>query len=205
MRGYKALLTSFVEIVTFLLAAFGGFLKKIAPPEQTGSTYAVGLLSFFVLIALMIISALARSAPGEKFRRSWIIAGAVAFLLAIPPSFLYTSARATYTWWYPPDHPVERIRGADADLTPEVKAFLKDNPGLSSPEKLARKFDLSEIWTPDSLHKASTRLLGFYAWLVLSLATAVFCLVEANATSGEKDPKSRPKQQRRAVDQPSLN
>jgi hypothetical protein len=192
MRDYKKLLTSFIEIVTFLLAAFGGFLKQIAPPEETGSTYAVGLLSFLVLITLMIISALARGTSGAKFRRNWILAGTVAFLVAIPPSFLYPSARAQYTWSYPPGSVVQRVRGADTGFTPEVKAFLKDHPDESSPQELARKFDLDEIWTTESLRQARTRLLALYAWLVLSLATAVFCLLEANVAVGAKEAMRAP-------------
>jgi hypothetical protein len=193
MRDYKKLLTSFIEIVTFLLAAFGGFLKQIAPPEETGSTYAVGLLSFLVLIALLIISALARGTPGAKFRRNWILAGTAAFLVAIPPSFLYPSAREQYTWSYPPGSAVQRVQGGDVGFTPELKAFLKDHPHeSSSPQELARKFDLDEIWTAESLRQARTRLLALYAWLVLSLATAVFCLLEANVAVGGEEPTSAP-------------
>jgi len=202
MRDYKKLLTSFIEIVTFLLAAFGGFLKQIAPPEETGSTYAVGLLSFLVLIALMIISALARGTPGAKFRRNWILAGTAAFLVAIPPSFLYPSARQQYTWSYPPGSAVQRIRGGDADFTPEVKAFLRDHPEESSPQKLARKFDLDEIWSSESLRQARTRLLALYAWLVLSLATAVFCLLEANVVVGGSEATGATRTPERGATQP---
>jgi hypothetical protein len=185
MRDYKGLLVSFVEVVAFLLASFGGFLKQIAPPDQTGASYAVGILSFLVLIALLIISALARSAPGEKFRRNWVVAGAMAFLIALPPSILYPRALAQYVWAYPPQKPVQRVRGLDADFTQQVKDFLKNNPDQKAPEELARNFDVDQIWTAESLRRASTRLLVLYALLVLSLATAVFCLLEANAVSAE--------------------
>src|SRR5262245_1691351 len=133
IRDYKSLLISFIEAVTFLLAAFGGFLRHIAPPEQTGAAYAVGILSFLILIVLMIISAISRKAPGTKFRRAWIIAGAVAFVLAIPPFFLYPHALALYTWTYPAGNPVKRVRGLDAEFTEPVKAFLKQNPGPTTP------------------------------------------------------------------------
>jgi hypothetical protein len=183
VRDYKSLLISFVEVVAFLLASFGGFLKTIAPPEQTGAPYAIGILSFLVLVLLLIISALARSAPGEKFRRNWIIAGAVAFVTALPPAVFYPRALGRYTWAYPPENPVQRLRGLDKDFTRQVKDFLKDNPDQNKPEILARNFDIDGIWTAESLIRASTKLLLLYAWLVMSLATAVFCLLEANAAT----------------------
>ncbi len=181
MREYRNLLTSFVEVVTFLLAAFGGFLKNIAPPAQTGAQYAVGILSFLLLIALLIISSIARAAHGRKYRRNWIIAGAAGFLIAVPPAFLYPRVLATYTWSYPPEKPIERVRGLDSDFTAQVKAFIKDNPDQMAPEQLARNFDVNDIWTPESLGRASTKLLAVYLWLVMSFATAIFCLLEANA------------------------
>src|ERR1022692_3986049 len=125
MHRYSALLASAVEVVVFLFASFGGFLKGIAPPQQTGAAYATGILSFLVLITLLIISSLSRTAPGAKFRRAWLIAGIAAFILALPPAFLYPSALDRYTWSYPPETPVLRIRGSDADFTKQVEAFVK--------------------------------------------------------------------------------
>jgi len=182
-RDYKGLLVSFVEIVVFLFAAFGGFLKSIAPPEQSGAPYIVGILSFLALISLLIVAAVARSAPGERYRRRWIFAGAIAFVVALPASFLYPRALAQHTWWYPPEKPVQRVRGGDNDFTEPVKDFLKGNPQDSAPERLARNFELDQIWTQQSIDHAASELTTLYAWLVLSLATAVFCLLEANSSA----------------------
>lgn len=179
-RDYKGLLVPFVEIIVFLFAAFGGFLKSIAPPEQSGAPYIVGILSFLTLIALLIVAGVARSVPGEQYRRAWIFAGVLAFVAALPASFLYPQALAQHTWWYPPDKPVQRLRGLDADFTQPVKDFLKSNPQERAPERLARNFELDQIWTRESIDRAASQLKELYAWLVLSLATAVFCLLEAN-------------------------
>ncbi len=188
MRDYKRLLTSLIQTVVLLLSAFGGFLKKIAPPEQTGAPYAVGIISFLVLIALLIVSALATSATGEKFRRAWLVAGVAGFILALPPSLIYHQSLETYTWSYPPESPVFRIRGLDTDFTREVKDFLHNHPEVKSPESLARNFDLEAIWTPESLQHASMRLLLLYTWLVLALSTTIFCLLEAIARPASSTP-----------------
>jgi len=182
-RDYKGLLISFVEIVVFLFAAFGGFLERVAPPEQSGAPYIVGILSFLTLIALLIVSAVARSAPGERYRRRWIFAGVIAFGAALPASYLYPQSLRQHTWWYPPDKPVQRLRGFDTDFTQPVKDFLKTNPEERAPERLARNFELDQIWTQESIDHASSKLTAMYAWLVLSLATSVFCLLEANSSA----------------------
>lgn len=180
MRNHKVLLTTLVQGVTFLFAAFGGFLKQIAPPEETGASYAVGILSFLSLIVLLIVSALARLGSGRKFRRAWIVAGAVVFASAIPPSLMYPTALRSYTWTYPQTNPIRRVRGSDVDFTQDVKDYLNENPGQSSdPQALAFKFDLNDLWTPESISRASTKLLVLYAWLVLSVSTSIFCLLEA--------------------------
>ncbi len=183
----KRLLSSFLEVVVFLFAGFGGFLKNIAPPEQSGVTYIAGISSFLALIVLMIVSALARSAPGQRYRRRWVVAGVLAFVVALPATYLYPQALRQYTWWYPDSTP--RLRGSDADVTPEVKVFLTSHPDAKDPKALARNFEPSQIWTDDSLKQAGSRLSLLYTWLILSLATTVFCLLEANAS---KDKSSAP-------------
>ena len=180
--AYRTRLTLAIQVVVFLFSSFGGFLGDIAPPEETGVRYVVGILSFLTLLALLTISAIARLSPGPRFRKRWIIAGVASTMLAIPAAVRYAEAIRTYTWAYPSGGSVRRVRGDDySDL---VKAYLQENEGQSSdPKLLASKFELSDLWTAESISRASTRLLVLYGWLVLSLATAVFCLLEANSVA----------------------
>jgi hypothetical protein len=181
-KDAKKLLISLGQIVVFLFSAYGGFLKKIAPPDEAGTSYAVGVLSFLVLIVLLIIAAAARRAPGLKFRKAWLAAGVVCFALAIPSAFLYPRMLDKYTYPYPPEKPSEsRVKGADTELTQDAKEWIQENPRETSPGTLARKLPKDDIWTPASVEHARSVLLGTYALLVLSLATAIFCLLEANA------------------------
>jgi len=189
VKDYKGLLVSFVEVVVFLLGAFGGFLADIAPPDETGVGFDIGVLSFFVLIALLITSGMARSVSGKQFRKLWLIAGCVAFLLALPPAFLYPRALNQFTWW---DHSlqpaVHRLRGSDEDFKPPVKQFLKDHPDQRAPEQITRDFDrLDQIWTEESIARASTKLRILYIWLVLALCISIFCLLEANVSPTQVD------------------
>jgi hypothetical protein len=54
------------EVVTFILASFGGYLKNIAPPDPVGASFPVGALWFLALILLMIIAAISRKGTSEK-------------------------------------------------------------------------------------------------------------------------------------------
>ena len=182
IKDYKKILISFVQVVVFLFLAFGGFLAKVAPPDEAQTSYYVGILSFLVLITLMIVSAVARRAPGPKYRRAWIIAGVVCFVLAIASALLYPRMLDKYTYRYPPERPTQvRVKGSDNDLTEVAREWARENPLESSPAVLARKLPEDDIWTRDSIEHAKTILLVSYGSMVLSLATAIFCLIEANA------------------------
>lgn len=186
MKDYKNLLISSIEVVVFLFASFGGFLRKIAPPDETNSSYYVGVVSFLALIILLIVSAVSRREPGPRHRWAWLIAGMVCFFLAVPSSLVYPRILHKYTYAYPIEKPTEvRVNGSAGGLTEVAKEWIQEHPLESSPAVLARKFPPGEVWTQESIEHARTILLVSYGSLVLSLATAIFCLVEAN-TNGEQ-------------------
>jgi len=177
----KKPLVSFIEIVVFLFAAFSGFLTKIAPPEQTNASYAVGIGSFFVLIVLLLVSAIAKDAPAEKYRKGWVKAGIICFIIAIPVGLAYPwiLGKLTYPYPPPPDAPVA-IHVNGWEPTETAQKFIRDNPGKSSPGQLELNLPYEDIWISSSLSKAKIILLLSYTALILSIATAIFCLLEAN-------------------------
>ncbi|MGC2661150.1 MAG: hypothetical protein WA324_24615 [Bryobacteraceae bacterium] len=184
MKDYKRVAAWGIEIATFFFAAFGGFLTKIAPPDQTGASYAVGILSFLVLIVLLVISAVGRVRPTKATRRLWIAGGITCFLLALPAVILYYQAWEENTYSFPPEKPLQQhVRGLDTDRTELAQKWILEHPTEASPADLEANLPYDQIWKPESLVRANRRLLLTYGWVVLSLATAVFCLVEANASS----------------------
>jgi hypothetical protein len=186
MKDYKSALASFIEIVTFLLAAFGGFLKQIAPPSQVGASFPVGIVSFLMLIILMLFSAMGRNAPSDKVRKRWVAAGMVFFLLAVPASFIYPNALSKYT--YPPDAKLEdrKICASDTYLTDDARAFKTTNPSDGTAQGLESNLPKGDVWTPQGITRAQQLLLAAYASLVLTISSAIFCLLEA--TLGSKTP-----------------
>jgi hypothetical protein len=186
MKDFKSGLASFIEVVTFLFAAFGGFLKGIAPPNQVGASFPVGIVSFLMLIVLMIFSALSRNTPTGKTRVKWIAAGIFFFVLSLPASFLYPNALSKYT--FPPQAKLseKKICASDAYLTADARDFEKNNPTSTTPEDLLRNLPDNDIWTGQGIERSEQILLATYALLVLTLSGAIFCLLEA--TIGNKAP-----------------
>ena len=181
MLRHSRLLTTAVQVVVFLFSSFGGTLRRLAPPQSVNADQVVGILSFLVLILLLMVSGISRTL-GRRAGRYWIAAGATAFVLALVPAYQYPVQLRRHTWEYPPGSGIQRLKGLESDFTPEVREYLATHPGAGEddPTRLARNFELAQIWSPASLEAASRRLLLLYSWLVLALATAVFCLIEAN-------------------------
>lgn len=175
-------LAKFTQIVVFLFAAFGGFLNEIAPPTQTQPKMIVGLGSFFVLMTLLIISAVASNISSAKSSRKWILAGCVFFGLAVVSGILYpwTLSKLTYYYPPPPDAAVAwRVNGLE--LTQLAQEFIQREPGNYGPAQLEQYLEYKDIWTESSLAEAKLLLISNYLCLVLSISTAIFCLLEANS------------------------
>jgi hypothetical protein len=201
MRDYKQLLATFIEVVTFLLAAFGGFLKNIAPPDQVGASFPVGFLSFLTLIVLMMISALGRRSRA-KYTGRWITAGAVLFVLALPSVFAYRHMVSNFTYPQTLDLAKRQISATDAYLTTDARQYKAANPN-ATPEDLARNLPDGDVWTREGINKSESKLLAAYACLVLTIAASIFCLLEANMrANGNKNEAGQP-DTNHAQDQPA--
>jgi hypothetical protein len=182
MKDYKKLLTSLIEVVTFLFAAFGGFLKKIAPPDEAGASYPVGILSFLVLILLMILASAGRDAQSRTALGRWRLAGVLLFVLAIPVCFLYPYLLSRYTYPHQSEPGARQVSAPDEYLTADARQYKLANPA-ATPDDLSRNLPDGDVWTKAGVERTALWLLAAYAWLVLALAGAIFCLLEANLRS----------------------
>ena len=186
MKGYKKLLTSFVEVVTFLFASFGGFLKKIAPPDHVGASLPVGITAFLMLIILLAISAIGGNAPAQAARKKWIIAGIIFFLLALPACFLYPYLLNHYTYPHQVELSKRQISASDDYLTADAQKYKAAYPEATA-EDLSQNFPDGDVWTQKGIEQTELWLLVAYACLVLALSGAIFCLLEANVrTEGRR-------------------
>jgi hypothetical protein len=102
----------------------------------------------------------------------------------------YRSDRASLTYEYPPGTGRE-IHLAGKWMTPWAKEILDrdripvsvlvDNVGTTEE-------NLSLIWTPESRRAAETQLTILYVLMVITLATAVFCLTEGLMGNSRPNP-----------------
>lgn len=173
----KRRLMKAMGIVSFLFAAFSGFLKDVAPPPETGAWKWVGFSSFAVLIVFLYVSALSAGRSNLKMRRIWLVVSACFFALAVGSGIVYGLALDRLTFWYPPGNATGRYlagtvftsKGETFHASPEQYPGVVFEFGLDNRDK---------IWTPESITHAGHVLCGYYSTFLVSLAACIFCLTE---------------------------
>jgi hypothetical protein len=167
-----------IEAVTFLFGMFSGFLTGIAPPEEAGSKFAIGLASFLTLGVILIIWGVLRGGDANAYLRGFLIAAVVLLVIAAVAGITYKWNYDRLTYGYPPEQP-RAVGLAGTRLTDEAKAYLQQNKLLTNSELVA-KFGgtANRVWTPQSINSAGTWLTVHYIVVVLSLCGMVTCLVE---------------------------
>ncbi len=170
-----------IGVVTFLFAAFSGFLRHIAPPEEAGPHFAVGFSSVMTLCVLLLISALPRKKQTKaSFWNIFLIVAGVLFMAAVVSGLVYKSNLERLTFPYPADSPAARhVRGTV--YTPAAQAEL-DQHSLKTIPALVADFGgisaLELVWTRDSINEAKMVLTINYVIVVLTIASGIFCLTE---------------------------
>jgi hypothetical protein len=170
-----------MQIVVFLFAISSGFLGNIAPPES--AQFSVGLSSLAALCIYLALSSLAKKKFNQSEVRFWVVLGGVLAVVAVAAALVYFHNRAQLTFAYPPDKPQgEYIAGTE--YTPKARDFIQAH-GLSGSEALAKFGGLPNrhyVWTQESINRSQLILVGTYLLFTLSIAAAVFCLVEVKGS-----------------------
>jgi hypothetical protein len=182
----KSILGRGVQIVTFIMAAFSGFLTSIAPPDETKANFAVGMVSFGALLVFLFIVVLART---RRLRPLWFVLALVAGGFFLYFAFTYNDDRARLTFLWPPNAEPKTlyVAGDINTLTEKAQKAKREDPNLT-PVELVAGFggiapDLgidkrTAVWPAESIRASARKLLLDYVILVLSLATAIFFLTE---------------------------
>ena len=172
--------TKGLEFVAALGAAFSGFLFNIAPPDETGVKFAVGISSFLMLLGFLFVAALTQREPKPENRKYWYIAAAAATALFIVFAFGYRYNFERLTFLFPPDDEgqVRYVNGTE--LTKEGQVQRDKSPNSNRAELLA-KFGENRrqaVWTESSIDRANTILVINYVLVVLTVTLALLCLIE---------------------------
>jgi hypothetical protein len=172
----KDILRYGVELTAFTLSVFGGFLKQIAPPEEAGAAFAVGLASFISLIVLLFVVVISKGKSEKRRRSLWLRVALPLFTIALISAFVYKRNTEQLTFRYPPPNGDRYVAGTQ--LTPEGQRYWDSLQDMS---QVVLKFGLvnrSLIWTPESILRARMLLTINYIVVVVSLTGTVFALSE---------------------------
>lgn len=173
-------LTKGLEFVAAVSAAFGGFLFNIAPPDETGVKFAVGISSFLMLLVFLFITALTQRQPKPENRKYWYITAAVAAVLFIASAFTYRYNFERLTFLFPPDDE-DQIRYVNGtELTQQGEAERNKAPNSNRAELLDKfgEHRRQAVWTQTSIDKAHTMLVVNYVVVVLTITLSLLCLIE---------------------------
>jgi hypothetical protein len=179
MKNTTDLLKTSGQTVVFLFAMSGGVLNKVAPPDEVGTTFTLGIASFLTLIILLFITAVGQKASNRKPHEAWMIVGFSLIPIILGTFFIYRNLIDSHT--YPDNKPIHErhVNAADSYLTDHPRAFKEQNPDATAQYLVDNFPDEQNIWQPKGLEKAKNELSLCYICLVLSIAGSVFCLLEA--------------------------
>lgn len=195
MPDLKKVLTPFVGTVTLLFGLFGGILVRIAPPDTTNLSLAVGLFPFLMLIIFLLLTAVSRQISTARSRKTWLLSGIVFAALCVPAIFVYPTSLGRYTYVPEGDSKARKIHATDEYLTPLAREYVQANADDSSPARLARNFESDDmIWEKRGMEIAQERLMGAYGWLVVSLCSAIFCFAQVIGSGARAPGQTQSKQ-----------
>jgi len=168
-----------IQVVGVLFAAFGGFLAKIAPPDETHPAIAVGLASFLTLGVMLFVSALAKHAR-RRHKALWLSTGVVALAFGGGLGLAYHGSLLLRTFPYSePTSDSSYIAGTE--LAPEGQLYVTNHPSEGTTE-MVRNFggvnQRARIWTEPSMAQSRRVLTAMYVALVVCFAIAIFSLSE---------------------------
>jgi outer membrane protein OmpA-like peptidoglycan-associated protein len=158
-------LTDVCQLGVSVLSLFGGFPKKVAPPERAAIVWT-GAASLLATIAILAVKIFGLMSSSSSSKILWSILALCSLAASALSCFLYVSSRQTRTADYAG---TSRIIGTE--YTDKAKNHLKTNGNLSD-EQLLFDFggNAAEVWTDSSL-KHSRRVLGIeYALFIACLA-----------------------------------
>lgn len=180
----RQVLVRAAQAVAFLFAAFSGFLKRMAPPEEAATGFSVGTACLLTLCVFLLLSTWVKKKSKPRDRTLWFtLAGSLTVIAAFSAvSYKYNLDRLTFG--YPPENPQSWYIGG-TQYTAEASA-LTDKRNLSPSEIVARFGGLPYrhwVWPPASTERAKLILVTNYLIFALSIAGAVFSLVEMQTST----------------------
>jgi len=188
----QALLTSIIQLVAMLFAAFGAFLTDIAPPGGAVEDFAQGFASFMAVLVFLFIKASFHADDDavrrrNKFRR----VGGLTLVAYVAIGLYYGVLLNTLTFSYPPNDPAATTHVAGLFYSDDAKKFIEieEGKGVShSNASLLGEFgsDPQRVWPLNSIELSRLALNLSYSLLIFILMVAIGSLCEVALLPDEK-------------------
>lgn len=181
----KEILKSGVQVVLFFFAAFGAFLTNIAPPEETESSFAIGISSFGALTILFFVKS--TRAVSNKLNPKLTMMIAFVFLItSVFLGFTYhkfyiDNTFVTIPAKYDLGTPTYGIKGIV--FLPGKRDELEQKFKGDITEMYMHHPSVGHIWTESSINTNKSRLVILYVLFSISTGTALFILIEGLISS----------------------
>jgi hypothetical protein len=178
----KEIIIKAVELVTFLFAAFGQFLLKIAPPDSRSFSFVTGISSLLLLAILLLLSSVTKKRKSKNVKRNWIIGSLLLLIIGAVIGFIYKSKLDNNTVVFQTQSK-EYAYVIGNTLTRDASVY-KDSLSLSNKE-LINHFGgpekINEVWSEKSIQEAHFQLNLLYTLFVLFLCSSIFSIIEGVA------------------------
>jgi hypothetical protein len=129
---------------------------------------------------MFLFAALSGGRSTERRRRRWIAFAALCLAGFVTAVYFYQSLYRGLTFEYPPGD-ARSLYVAGTELTPQASEYVSRHSGLSKGELLAKFGGLEgrqQVWSDESIRRASTELTLGYIIMVLALSGGIFSLTE---------------------------
>lgn len=166
-------------VVGGVFASFGGFLFHIQPPQQALSGFVVGFASTMSALIFVGASLVFDWVKPAWRRRVFGVLSAVLIILTAVAFFSYQRQFVDLTFDCPAVSSGKLVKGTE--LTKIAQSALQSKPRTDCDLLLdfGGRQEEELVWTSDSMNRARLRLSDGYIAFAVSVAAAVFCLLEA--------------------------
>jgi hypothetical protein len=189
-----------IGVVALILAAFGGFLVGIAPPENAKAGFSVGVSSL-ILLACFLLFRLISEYKWSKGRRLklWIALGSSALGLFLIATYFYYIAFSNNVY----KHGDGSVFVKGSRLTPSAettKAAIINDERTCSEQRLLKAFGnphtvgvLEEVWESSTIEDAKSQLVLRYILLVVTIGCSLLAFSAYWSSVKEPEPTTREK------------
>lgn len=180
LKSLKESISAIIGVAVVFLGAFGGFLKKIQPPEsESDFNFSYGVSCFLTVLVILMLKITLKRRTAKKIVGVKIIAF-ISLVLFIASSIFYYDKYQNLTFLYPPTkgQKIRYMGGVKmhdlASKYMEERRFtpaqvVADNGGIDFRER---------VWPTNEIYRAKLILNGLYITLIFSLSMSFFSFIE---------------------------